>query len=124
MRSIYSDSKYKDLRQGLRNNATDAERVVWSKIRMKQINGLRFLRQYGVGRYILDFYCPEIRLAIEINGGQHAKNQEYDATRTSYLNANDIKVIRFWNNDVLRNPQGVYTKLLETINDLTLPSPW
>ena len=79
-----------------------------------QILNLRFLRQYSVGNYILDFYCPAIRLAIELDGGQHADNKEADKSRTSFLNLQDITVLRFWNNDVFKNTDGVLQMIFET----------
>jgi very-short-patch-repair endonuclease len=105
----FNNEKFKPLRQLLRRQQTDAERKLWNVIRNKQLLGLRFCRQFGVGNYILDFYCPEKKLAIELDGGQHAdeQNKLSDVDRTTYLNEQGIKVIRFWNNDVLNNIEGV-----------------
>jgi len=82
------------------------------------MSGLRFIRQYGVGPYILDFFCPEQRLAIEVDGGQHADayGQEHDADRDKYLKELDIRVIRFWNSDVLQNLEGVGQKIREEVD--------
>lgn len=81
---------------------------------------VRFLRQYSVENFILDFYCPLIRLAIELDGGQHAEHQQYDTERTTRLQSHDITVLRFWNNDVINNLNGVletiYKKVLEARN--------
>jgi very-short-patch-repair endonuclease len=79
--------------------------------------GLRFFRQYGAGPYILDFYCPERRLAIEVDGGQYAYvyGQQHDAHRDKYLKELNIRVIRFWNNDVLQNIEGVEQKIKEEL---------
>jgi len=71
---------------------------------------MKFFRQYSVGRYILDFYCPAVRLAIEVDGSQHIENV-HDATRTEFLRKENISVLRFWNNEVLRNLSGVYQKI-------------
>ena len=78
---------------------------------------LKFFRQYSVGPYILDFYCPERRLAIEVDGGQHTYvyGQQHDAHRDSYLKELNIRVIRFWNNDVLQNIEGVGQKIKEEV---------
>jgi very-short-patch-repair endonuclease len=78
------------------------------------MDGLKFFRQYGIGPYVLDFYCPERRLAVEVDGGQHADvRQQHDARRDKYLEDLDIRVIRFWNNDVLQNIEGVAQKIAE-----------
>ena len=78
---------------------------------------LKFFRQYSVGSYTLDFYCPERRLAIEVDGGQHADvyGQQHDVHRNSYLRELNIRVIRFWNNDVLQNIEGVGQKIKEEV---------
>ncbi len=113
MKILYNNPKYKQRRQGLRKNQTDCEGILWTKLRNKQCNGYKFLRQYSVGHYILDFYCPKLRLAIELDGSQHAEQKEYDQQRTAYLLANDIIELRFWNNEVIENIEGVYAKILE-----------
>jgi very-short-patch-repair endonuclease len=84
----YNNQKLKPLRQALRRNQTDAERKLWNAIRRRQLLGLKFIRQYSVGNYILDFYCSEKRFAIELDGGQHAdeENKKADDERTAYLN--------------------------------------
>jgi very-short-patch-repair endonuclease len=112
---LYNDATTKSKRRCLRKNATDAEQNLWSILRNRQMAGLKFFRQYSVGPYILDFYCPERRLAIEVDGGQHADlyGQEHDAHRDSYLRELDICVIRFWNNDVLQNIEGVWKMIKE-----------
>lgn len=112
---LYNNDSAKEKRRALRKSQTDAERKIWNILRNKQINNLKFFRQYSVGKFILDFYCPEKRLAIEIDGGQHSENIDYDNKRTRELNNFDIKVIRFWNNEVLQNIEGVYENILEII---------
>lgn len=112
---LYNDPSTKLNRRRLRINATDAERKLWSILRSRQISGLRFLRQYSLCPYTLDFYCPERRLAIEVDGGQHADicDQQHDAHRDKYLKDLNIRVIRFWNNDVLQNIEGVGQRVTE-----------
>ena len=112
---LYNDPNIKLNRCHLRKNATDAEQKLWSILRSRRISGLKFLRQYSVGPYILDFYCPKRRLAIEVDGGQHADRygQQHDAQRDSYLRELNIRVIRFWNNEVLQNIEGVGEKIKE-----------
>ena len=102
----------------LRKNQTDAESLLWAHLRNKQLNDLKFYRQYSVGKYIVYFYFPQKRLAIEVDGGQHDeyKIRAYDDKRSVYLKDKDIKVIRFWNNDVLENLEGVFDKLLEVLD--------
>ena len=114
MKKLYNDKSLQPLRRKLRTASTDAERYLWQRLRNMQILNLRFLRQYSVGNYILDFYCPAIRLAIELDGGQHADNKEADKSRTSFLNLQDITVLRFWNNDVFKNTDGVLQMIFET----------
>ena len=113
MKSLHNNPALKDHRRKLRHSQTDAEKAFWSHVRSKQFHGKRFLRQYSVGSYILDFYCPELRLAIELDGGQHNETdgKAYDAVRSEFLQAQDIDVLRFWNNDVLQNIQGVLGKM-------------
>ena len=112
---LYNDPAEKLKRRRLRKKATDAERRLWSMVRGRAMAGLRFFRQYGVGPYVLDFYCPERRLAVEVDGGQHADShsEQHDADRERYLNQLGIRVIRFWNNDVLQNTEGVVQRIRE-----------
>jgi len=118
---IYNNPQLKDLRRTLRKNQTPAEKLIWSKLRNKYMSGFKFFRQYSVGRYILDFYCPQAKLAIEIDGGHHGKseNQQLDIDRTNYLKNSNIKVIRFWNSEVLGNLDGVLKKIEGEILKLT-----
>ena len=98
-----------DRGRDLRRNATDAEKLLWHRLRDRQINGAKFRRQVPIDRYIADFVCFDARLIVEADGGQHTP--ETDARRTAALEAAGYKIIRFWNNDILRNTEGV----LETI---------
>ena len=83
---------------------------------------MRFFRQYSIGPYILDFYCPALKLAVELDGGQHthSENMEYDAARSEYLKARDIDIIRFWNHEVLLHVESILVKLAEKVS-LSLP---
>ncbi len=87
----------------LRKNPTDTERKLWHHIRDKQIENFRFRRQRPIGKYIVDFICLEANLVVELDGGQ----QQYDAERTKYLTAQGLHVLRYWNNDVIQNIEGV-----------------
>ena len=100
-RIVFNNPNLKLRRQKLRVDSTNSEKVLWQKIRNNKL-GYKFLRQYSVEGYVLDFYCPEKRLAIEIDGGYH-KNQDakvYDSYRTRYIEAFNIMVMRFWNSDI------------------------
>ena len=113
---VFNKLLSKARRQNLRKTSTDAERKLWSRLRNKQLNGLKFFRQYGVGLYILDFYCPAIRLVVEVDGSQHADaRKNYDEKRTKYLKHFNITVLRFWDNDILKNTDGTIMKILEHI---------
>jgi very-short-patch-repair endonuclease len=97
----------------LRGNMTDAERRLWQALRRGQLNGVQFRRQHPLGPYKLDFYCSSLRLAVEVDGGQHAESRKRaDDQRTHWLADKDIEVVRYWNNDVLSNLQGVLEDLL------------
>lgn len=113
MKFTYNDEILKLRRKELRKSETDTERLLWKYLRNKRFYGIKFLRQYSVGPYILDFYCPDARLAIELDGGGHteADQKDYDKQRTNYLRDKDIKVIRFWNNDVLKNTEAVLEEI-------------
>ncbi|MFO7306807.1 MAG: endonuclease domain-containing protein [Gammaproteobacteria bacterium] len=104
----------------MRRHPSDAERRLWYYLRRKQLQGFRFRRQVPIGPYIVDFYCIEARLAIEIDGSQHVRRREYDHGRDSYLLRRGVRVLRFWNNEVLQNLAGV----VEVIGrELQLPPP-
>lgn len=109
MRFFMNDPSIKSRRRLLRKHQTDAEARLWSKLRNKRFLGIKFFRQYSVGAYILDFYAPSIKLAIELDGSQHAeqKQRSYDARRSAYLEDFEVRVIRFWDNEVLSNTDGV-----------------
>jgi very-short-patch-repair endonuclease len=94
----------------LRINQTNAEQFIWNKVRGHRLLGIRFKRQVVIGNYIVDFYCASAQLVIELDGGQHnlPENIDYDEDRTRYLQERGLAVIRFWNNDVFKNPKGVF----------------
>ena len=102
-----------------RNNPTAAESRIWQKVlRMRQFADYKFLRQKPVGGYIVDFYCAGLQLVIEIDGDSHAETAEYDAERTSFLGSLGLRVIRFGNDDVMQNIEGVYEELSKIIIDI------
>ena len=113
----------KELKQrsrNLRKNQTDAEKLLWYHLRSRQMENTKFRRQHPVGGYIVDFICLEKRLIIEIDGGQHNEQVEYDAKRTRYLESLGYNVIRFWNHDVLQKKNVVLEYIF---NILAAPSP-
>ena len=82
----------------MRGRMTDAETLLWMLLRNRRIAGAKFRRQHPVGRYILDFYCAEKQLGIELDGGQHGETIDYDQQRDRWLQAQGISILRFWNN--------------------------
>ena len=104
----------------LRKDMTAVEQRLWRRLRNGGVGGLSFRRQHPVGRFVLDFYCPSVRMAIELDGGQHNVASAFakDAYRTRLLAEQGITVIRFWNNDVAENYDGVVQAILNTARDL------
>ena len=99
----------------LRRTSTDVERRLWHRIRDKQIEGFRFRRQRPVGRFIVDFICLDARLIVELDGGQHAENVAHDKKRSAFLESLGYRVLRFWNNEVIENMDGVLERLREAL---------
>ena len=106
----------------LRKSQTDAERNLWSRLRSKQIKGVKFRRQQFIGPYIVDFVSLEKKLVIEIDGGHHndAEIVETDEKRTKWLKQEGFQVLRFWNNEVITNIEGVVEKIRTILSDITL----
>jgi len=102
----------------LRRHQTDAERLLWSHLRARRLEGLKFRRQHPIGRYIVDFVCLEKAVIIEVDGGQHAYNQR-DRERDEFLQRAGFRVLRFWNHEVFTNLWGV----LEVIRKVCLEDP-
>ena len=109
------------LAKRMRRESTDAERKLWSILRAKRIGGWKFKRQQQLDRYIVDFVCFKARLIVEADGSQHAENVA-DETRTSYLEGQGFRVLRYWNYDILTNPDGVATAILAAL-ETPLPNP-
>jgi very-short-patch-repair endonuclease len=95
----------------LRQAQTPAEKLLWSKRRDRRLNGYKFRRQQPIGRYIADFFCPEARLIIELDGHSHAEQVEHDQERTRWLESEGYRVARFYNWDVTRNLAGVLQEI-------------
>ena len=104
--------------RALRRNQTDAERILWQQLRNRQMLGCKFRRQQVMGPYIADFLCLEPKLVIEIDGGQHAEQQVYDAQRSQYLQHLGYRVLRFWNHEVLQQRDAVLEAIRLAVVDL------
>lgn len=120
---LYNNKVLKDRRKELRNDATEAEKILWDNLKHSKLGGFKFVRQYSVGPYILDFYCPKLRLAIELDGRQHDEMEAflYDKDREDYLNTVYIKTIRFWNKEIMDNIKGSLNKILIQATKMTNP---
>jgi very-short-patch-repair endonuclease len=116
MRNLTTEQR--DFARTLRTNATDAERILWRALRSEQLSA-RFRRQHSFGPYVLDFVCVAQRLVVEVDGGQH-NGSAHDAARDAWLTSNGWRVLRFWNNDVMNNMDGVLMVICEA---LALPPP-
>ncbi len=99
----------------LREQSTDAERLLWSKLHDRRMVSCKFRRQFPVGRYIVDFVCREYKLIIELDGDHHRKQQEYDAVRTEWLQSRGFEVLRYWDNVVLTELDSVLESIGEVL---------
>ncbi len=111
--AIHNLVNKKQIRRKLRNSATPQEVILWSRLKSGRL-GYKFRRQHSIGKYIVDFYCPAKKLVIEIDGSQHIESA-YDAERDAYLKKLGFKVLRFWDNDVNNNLEGVLLKIVENL---------
>ena len=107
----------------LRRQSTDAERKLWAILRNRQLTGYKFRRQVPMGSYIVDFVCFEKNIVVELDGGQHQAQHGYDGNRTQWLQSAGFRVIRFWNNQVLSETDGVVQAILATLEVKIPPSP-
>jgi very-short-patch-repair endonuclease len=107
------EKKLKQPSRELRKSLTEAEKLLWSKIRLKQLSNILFYRQKPLGGYIVDFYCPKAKLVIEVDGEHHFSKEarEYDKVRDEFLKTMKLKVLRFTNSDVLNNIEAVIEKI-------------
>ena len=102
-----------------------AEQVLWSKLKNKQLNGYKFRRQYSVDQYILDFYCPQAKLGIEVDGSSHFRESgiRADEIRTSHMESYGIQIVRFTNNEIYENLEGVLNNILDSLTGADNPKP-
>jgi very-short-patch-repair endonuclease len=118
----YNRNKERAKRKSLRNNPTEAERKLWQYLKGKQLLGVKLRRQYSVDTYILDFYAPKLKLAIEVDGATHFTTPEekyYDENRTKYLKGFGIKILRFSNEDVYENIYGILQGIEQKIREMS-----
>lgn len=122
MTKIYNISSLRQRRQELRKNQTLQENILWHQLRKDQL-GVRFRRQFGVGGYILDFYCPKNKLAIEVDGGVHnsVKAREYDSVRDKFVRGANIRVLRFTNHQVQTSLEFVLNTIKRALQVESLP---
>ena len=111
-----------DRAKTLRKNLTDAERWLWQHLRNRGLSGYKFRRQHPISPFVVDFVCIEKRVVIELDGGQHAESLESDSKRTEYLRMKGYSVLRFWDNEVLREGEAVLNFILSSLEESS-PSP-
>jgi very-short-patch-repair endonuclease len=120
------DRKYqKPIRQRLRNSATDAEKLLWSRLKHSQLGGYKFRRQQGIAKFVVDCYCPEHKLAIEIDGATHSTPEEikYDKGRQEYIEKFGVQFLRFTNSDVFENLDLALEIIVERLEKQIIDSP-
>ena len=126
MTQIFNKLSEKEKRRRLRKKTSSSEKIVWTYLRRKQIMGERFLRQFSVDYYVLDFYCPRLRLAIEIDGDSHFINQDaidYDKERQDYIENLDITFLRFTNAQVNQSNDDVINEITNKVKELQNRNP-
>ena len=118
-RGIYNTSSVASKRKELRNSSTAAEAVLWRHLQRRQLSGKKFRRQASIGPYIVDFYCPECRLVVELDGAPHFNvvAAEYDARREQYLQERGIRVIRFENRTIFADVESVLQAIRENVRN-------
>jgi very-short-patch-repair endonuclease len=114
MKKIINRKEQKKLRQSLRNNSTTAEKLLWSRLRERKLGGFNFRRQCGISNYIVDFYCPELKRVIEVDGNVHGEEIKKikDKQKQEYITAIGITVIRFTNGEIFDSMDGVFERIL------------
>lgn len=110
-----NNKMHRDLARSLRKSMTAEEQQLWKLLRKHQLNGHRFRRQMPIGRYIADFVCLEARLVIELDGHHHANQQDYDKERDNWMQQQQFTVLRFWNDEIMHNPEYVLEQIRKTL---------
>ena len=113
---VFNQKEQKTIRQSLRNSVSTIEKILWSKIRNQQL-GVKLRRQHGIGKYIVDFYCPDFQLVIELDGDSHYQEgaQEYDHIRDEFMRAAGLRILRFTNIEVMNNLDEVVLAICAAI---------
>lgn len=121
MTLVYNRSTQRSVRKQLRHHIPESEIILWAALKGKKLEGVKFRRQYSVGRYVVDFYCPQLKLAIEIDGDSHftEEAEHYDQKRTAYIESIGITVTRFTNLDVKQNLDSVIAQVQQEIQALS-----
>jgi len=111
----------KERARQLRRDRTDAEKKLWARLRSRQLSGFKFRRQFVIGSFIIDFCCFEQRLVVELDGGQHANKTVTDETRSAFLRSRGYTVLRFWDNEVFENIDGVLERIAQVLSECDEP---
>ncbi len=114
MTQVFNKKRFTPLRKDLRRQPPKPESIIWNRLRNRQLNGYKFRRQVGVGRYVVDFYCPQVKLVIEIDGQSHYVGDApmQDKVRQEEIEALGIKILRFTNREVMDNTEGVLEEIV------------
>jgi len=121
MTKIFNRFEIKERRRSLRKNMPSAEIVLWSKLKGGQLKDLKFRRQYSVGKFIVDFYCPNYKLAVEVDGQSHGDSEKKDKERQKFIEGYGIKIIRVTNYKVYNNLNLVLEYILRTVREINEP---
>jgi very-short-patch-repair endonuclease len=115
MTKLFNKTSEKENRRALRNNMPEPEKRIWNRLRAKQIYGYKFRRQYSIGNFIVDFYCPKAKLAVEIDGDSHFTDEQglFDIARQKYIESKGMHFLRFTNKDITENVAGVLVRIAE-----------
>lgn len=124
-KKLFNPKYQKSKRQFLRNNATHAEKILWSHLRDSKLGGFKFRRQQGINPYVVDFYCPEASLAVELDGGVHLTDEArvYDGEREKFLRDHEIETVRFRNEEVHNNIDNVLQTILMKLKERSKTTP-
>lgn len=114
-------SNKREFARSLRREMTDAERHLWRALRQRSIDGFKFRRQHVIGEFVVDFVCLERMLVLEIDGGQHAEAVQYDESRSASIKRDGFRVLRFWNNEILENLEGVLEVISQALREMEPP---
>jgi very-short-patch-repair endonuclease len=113
----YEPTLPRDTARGLRISATDAEQKLWSRLRKRQLDGFQFRRQYSIWPFFVDFICLEADLIVEVDGSQHAEQEQRDERRSAFLSTYGCGVLRFWNSEVLSDVDSVVERIVEALSN-------